>query len=132
MVEARDDAAVDAGTDDEATPPRPGMAWLSGAVSSARLLPVIHAARCGGKPFPGFKPMLQSEVVEIDGVFVGTAILQSNRTDHAFFATHDRLRLMHGAVLPSLAALRQQAARYFRGVRSTAETIVAAGGSRRS
>ena len=73
--------------------------------------------------------MFESEVVEIDGVFVGAAILQSNRMDHAFFATHDRLRPMHGAVLPSMAALRQQAMRHFRGVSSTAETI--AGSHRR-
>lgn len=67
--------------------------------------------------------MFESDVVEIDGVFVGAAILQANRTDRAFFATHDRLRPMHGAVLPSMAAIRYQAARHFRGVSSTAETI---------
>ena len=72
--------------------------------------------------------MVESEVVEIDGVFVGAAILQPNRVDLAFFATHDRLRPMHGTILPSLAALRHQAARHFRGISSAAEVVA---GSRR-
>lgn len=72
--------------------------------------------------------MFESDVVEIDGVFVGAAILQPNRIDRTFFATHDRLRPMHGVVLPSLAAIRHQAARHFRGVSSTAETIAASRG----
>ena len=72
--------------------------------------------------------MFESEVVEIDGVFVGAAILQPNRVDLAFFATHDRLRPMHGSILPSLAALRHQAAHHFRGVSSAAEAVA---GSRR-
>ena len=67
--------------------------------------------------------MVESDVVEIDGVFVGAAILQPNLTDRAFFATHERLRPLHGAVLPSLSEIRHQAARHFRGVTSVAETI---------
>lgn len=67
--------------------------------------------------------MFESDVVEIDGVFVGTAILQPDRIGRTFFATHERVRPMHGVVLPSLAAIRHQAARHFRGARSVAETI---------
>ncbi len=67
--------------------------------------------------------MLESQVIEIDGVFVGAAILQPNRVDLAFFATHDRLRPMHGSILPSLAALRHEAAHHFRGVPSAAEAV---------
>jgi hypothetical protein len=57
--------------------------------------------------------MLKSDVVEVDGVFVGAAILQPNRTDRAFYAAHDRVRSLHGHVLPSLADVRTQAARHF-------------------
>ncbi len=57
--------------------------------------------------------MLESEIVEVDGVFVGAAILQSNRTDRAFFATHERLQCLHGQVLPSLAAVQDEATRCF-------------------
>lgn len=67
--------------------------------------------------------MFESDVVEVDGVFVGTAIRQPNRTERLFFATHERVRTMHGVVLPSLAVIRHQAARHFRGARSVAETI---------
>lgn len=68
--------------------------------------------------------MLKSEIVEVDGVFVGAAIRHPDRPGLAFFATHERVRPLHGAVLPNLAALRHQAARHYRGVSSTAETIV--------
>ena len=71
----------------------------------------------------GAGAMVESDVVEVDGVFVGTAILQPNRIGVAFFATHERLRPLHGAVLSSLAEIRQQAARHFRGVASVAEVI---------
>lgn len=72
--------------------------------------------------------MFESDVIEIDGVFVGAAILQPNRTDREFFAIHHLVRPMHGMVLPSLSAIRHQATRYFHGTSSTAETIA---GSRR-
>lgn len=57
--------------------------------------------------------MFKSDVVEVDGVFVGAAILQPNRIDRAFFATDDRVRTMHGKILPSLAAVKWHAARQF-------------------
>ena len=62
--------------------------------------------------------MLKSDVVEVDGVFVGAAIMQPNRTDRAFFATDDRVRQMHGKILPSLASVRWHAALQFRAVTS--------------
>lgn len=67
--------------------------------------------------------MVESAVVEVDGVFVGTAILRPGLAGRVFFATHERLRLMHGRVLPTLAALRHEAARQYRGASTTAELI---------
>jgi hypothetical protein len=32
--------------------------------------------------------MLKSDIVEVDGVFVGAAILQPNGSDRAFYAAH--------------------------------------------
>jgi hypothetical protein len=58
--------------------------------------------------------MLKSDVVEVDGVFVGAAILQPNQIDRAFFAAHERVRSLHGQILPDLATVRYQAARHFR------------------
>ncbi len=69
--------------------------------------------------------MLKSEIVEVDGVFVGAAISLSSRDGLAFFATHERVRTLHGSRLPNMAAVRHQAARHYRGVRSTAEAIAA-------
>ncbi|MCQ8279727.1 hypothetical protein NFI95_14880 [Acetobacteraceae bacterium KSS8] len=68
--------------------------------------------------------MTKSEIVEVDGVFVGAAIQQPDSTQHRFFATHDRVRPLHGATMPSLAAIRHQAARHFRGIPNAAEAIV--------
>ncbi len=68
--------------------------------------------------------MIKSEIVEVDGVFVGAAILQSGSTGHRFFATHDRVRPLHGATMPSLAAIRHQAKRHYHGVPNAAEAIV--------
>lgn len=68
--------------------------------------------------------MIKSEVVEVDGVFVGAAILLADRTSHRFFAAHDRVRPLHGTTTSSLAAIRQQATRHFRGVPNAAEAIV--------
>lgn len=58
--------------------------------------------------------MLKSDIVEVDGVFVGAAILQTNHVDRAFFATHERVRALHGRILPDLATVRDQATRCFR------------------
>ena len=58
--------------------------------------------------------MLKSDVVEVDGIFVGTAIQRTTRGECAFVALHDRVRALHGAVLPSLADLRSQVTRHFR------------------
>ncbi|MCB8876920.1 hypothetical protein [Acidisoma silvae] len=61
--------------------------------------------------------MRKSEVIEVDGVFVGAAILQDNRDECAFYATHDLVRSLHGQILPSLKAIRSEAARQFRGMK---------------
>jgi len=67
--------------------------------------------------------MIKSDIVEVDGVFVGTAILQNtseDRAGHRFFAIDDRVRPLHGAVLPSLSALRSQAAQTFHAANAQA------------
>nr|WP_321983925.1 hypothetical protein [uncultured Lichenicoccus sp.] len=60
--------------------------------------------------------MQESEVIEVDGVFVGTAIGKSKLGERLFFAIDQRLRSMHGQILPSLADLKLQAQREFRGM----------------
>lgn len=57
--------------------------------------------------------MQKSDVIEVDGVFVGTAIARSNLEERLFFAIDARLRSMHGQVLPNLAELKLQARQQF-------------------
>lgn len=58
--------------------------------------------------------MRESEVIEVDGVFVGAAIASSERGERYFFAVDTRLKSMHGKVQPSLADVKLQAQRQFR------------------
>ncbi|PYD49211.1 hypothetical protein NJLHNGOC_08860 [Novacetimonas cocois] len=58
--------------------------------------------------------MLESTIIEIDGIFVGTAIVLANVAGRRFYATHDRVRALHNAVLPDLGSLRRRVARLFR------------------
>jgi hypothetical protein len=60
--------------------------------------------------------MLKSDIVEVDGVFVGAAILQPNGSDRAFYAAHGHVQSLHGQVMRSLAEVRAQAAEHFRRV----------------
>ncbi|TLU74275.1 hypothetical protein [Lichenicoccus roseus] len=58
--------------------------------------------------------MLESSVVEVDGVFVGAAILHARTMRCSFFATHERVRALHGCTMPDLDAVRRRAAEQFR------------------
>jgi hypothetical protein len=58
--------------------------------------------------------MLKSDIVEVDGVFVGAAILQPNGSDREFYAAHANVRSLHGQVMRSLTEVRVQAAQCFR------------------
>lgn len=57
--------------------------------------------------------MRGSSVVEVDGVFVGAAILHPETRQCRFFATDDRVRELHGRTMPDLAAVRRQAYEQF-------------------
>jgi hypothetical protein len=51
--------------------------------------------------------MHQSHIVEIDGVFVGAALRQSD--GYRFVAVDERLRQLNGSMLPTLSDLRRLA-----------------------
>ncbi|MCE0744642.1 hypothetical protein LWC05_12185 [Acetobacter sicerae] len=59
--------------------------------------------------------MYESHTVEIDGVFLGTIILDTNRTSHRFYATHDSVRVLHNQILNERRELVRRAAAQFRG-----------------
>ncbi|EHH68755.1 hypothetical protein [Gluconobacter morbifer] len=55
--------------------------------------------------------MLGSTVIEINGVFLGVAILVSASGVRRFYAAHESVRALHNEILPDLAVLRHQVAR---------------------
>jgi hypothetical protein len=73
--------------------------------------------------FPKEPIMLQSHVIEIDGVFVGAAA----RLDagYRFIATDFRLDELNGTISPSLAEIRRLAHLLFRGGNFAAPFIAA-------
>ena len=52
--------------------------------------------------------MLGSTVIEINGVFLGSAILVSESGTRRFYAAHDSVRALHNELLPDLGALKQR------------------------
>jgi hypothetical protein len=62
--------------------------------------------------------MLESNVVEIDGTFLGTVILEDDRKTRRFYATHDSVRVLHNRTLTGLDTLKRQIAQQFRQARA--------------
>jgi len=52
--------------------------------------------------------MLGSTIIEINGVFLGAAILVSESGTRRFYAAHDSVRALHNELLPDLVALQQR------------------------
>lgn len=52
--------------------------------------------------------MLGSTIIEINGVFLGAAILVSTSGTRRFYAAHDSVRALHNELLPDLVALQQR------------------------
>ena len=69
--------------------------------------------RAGTGVCRGFKSMLSSKVIHVDGVFLGAAILQEGLNTLRFYAAHESVRALHNACLPNLAALHTQVRRLF-------------------
>ncbi|WP_240161821.1 hypothetical protein [Gluconacetobacter azotocaptans] len=60
--------------------------------------------------------MLESTIIEIDGVFLGTAVLFASGLLR-FHAVHDSVRALHNQLLPDLDSLRHKVGLHFRKVR---------------
>lgn len=58
--------------------------------------------------------MLSSTIIEIDGVFLGAAILLGQQGARRFYATHASVRILHDVVLPDLGSLRRKVISQFR------------------
>ncbi|GBR18512.1 hypothetical protein AA0616_1313 [Komagataeibacter nataicola NRIC 0616] len=70
--------------------------------------------RAGAKGRSGQEVMFDSKIIEVDGVFVGAAIITGLATSLRFYATHESVRSLHNAILPDLAALRHHVTATFR------------------
>ncbi|ATJ89770.1 hypothetical protein GC248_10580 [Acetobacter senegalensis] len=58
--------------------------------------------------------MLDSKIIEIDGIFLGTAIQVKGLGGRRFYAAHESVRALHNAVKPDLAVMAQLVASQFR------------------
>ena len=58
--------------------------------------------------------MLESRIVEVDGTFVGTLIVEADRVTQRFYATHDSVRAFHNRTLQGGDDLTRQVARLYR------------------
>mgnify|MGYP003362468861 CR=1 FL=1 len=58
--------------------------------------------------------MFDSKIIEVDGVFVGAAIVTGIATSLRFYATHESVRSLHNILMPDLAALRAHVTATFR------------------
>ncbi|AFW01060.1 hypothetical protein Gbth_025_050 [Gluconobacter thailandicus F149-1 = NBRC 100600] len=63
--------------------------------------------------------MLNSKVIHVNGVFLGTAIMNSSMSTLRFYATHESVRALHNACMPDLLALYCQVRRLFNSSRLT-------------
>ncbi|MBB2157479.1 hypothetical protein HLH33_14340 [Gluconacetobacter diazotrophicus] len=66
----------------------------------------------------GGNPKLESHIVEIDGTFLGTVILEDDHETRRFYATHDSVRAFHNRTLTGHDDLTWQVARLFRRARA--------------
>jgi len=58
--------------------------------------------------------MLSSTIIEVDGIFLGAAILLEPHGTRQFYAAHERVRALHQIVMSDLARLERRVALQFR------------------
>ncbi|GEN64192.1 hypothetical protein [Acetobacter oeni] len=63
--------------------------------------------------------MFASQTLDIDGVFLGTLIVDRGQKGHRFYAAHDSVRSLHNRVLAEADELRRQAVAQFRRALAT-------------
>ncbi|WP_342628900.1 hypothetical protein AAC691_03025 [Nguyenibacter vanlangensis] len=58
--------------------------------------------------------LLDSMIIEVDGTFLGAAILLAGGRRLRFYAVHDSVRALHNQVRPDFESLRRSVALQFR------------------
>lgn len=64
--------------------------------------------------------MLESQIVEIDGTFLGALILEADRKTRRFYAAHDSVRTFHNHTVSTASDLMNQVVRHYRCARASA------------
>ncbi|MBV1836645.1 hypothetical protein [Acetobacter estunensis] len=64
--------------------------------------------------------MIASRIIKIDGIFLGTLILDHTPPRHRFYAVHDSVRSLHKRTASEPGELMRQAALHLRRARYTA------------
>ncbi|AHI25130.1 hypothetical protein H845_1185 [Komagataeibacter xylinus E25] len=64
--------------------------------------------------------MLESRIIEIDGTFLGTVILEADRQTRRFYAAHDSVRAFHNHTLQGPDDVALQVARLYRRAHANA------------
>ncbi|WP_182355879.1 hypothetical protein [Komagataeibacter europaeus] len=64
--------------------------------------------------------MLESQIVEIDGTFLGALILEADRKTRRFYAAHDSVRTFHNHTVSASGDLMNQVVRHYRCARASA------------
>ncbi|GCE82066.1 hypothetical protein [Komagataeibacter diospyri] len=70
--------------------------------------------------------MLESRIIEIDGTFLGTVILEADRQTRRFYATHDSVRAFHNHTLQGHDDVARQVARLYRRAHANARRAATA------
>jgi hypothetical protein len=70
--------------------------------------------------------MRQSHIIEVDGVFVGTAACYVDGAGYRFVGIHQRLKTMDGQFFPDLDAVRTHVALTYRRTRIEANRLAPA------
>lgn len=58
--------------------------------------------------------MVKSDIIEIDGIFVGTLIADHNSDGFRFYAIHESVKEFHNMTLSNISELRRQITGQFR------------------
>lgn len=67
--------------------------------------------------------MVTSQILEIDGVFVGSLIQDCKRCEQRFYAVHDAVKSFHNHILDHSGTLSRQIAQQFRRTRASSVSV---------
>ncbi|MCG4260932.1 hypothetical protein NKW84_16265 [Acetobacter senegalensis] len=67
--------------------------------------------------------MVTSQILEIDGVFVGSLIQDCKRCEQRFYAVHDAVKFFHNHILDRSGILSRQITQQFRRAKASSASL---------